>query len=345
MKLLHCDSAREADQKTIYQSGIFSYEYIADYAKGLPGNVAKASIAGGCTDPEGNLYLGMRGDPSQVVMLDTEGNYVKCFGGELFGDYLHFMKYTPQGTLLCTDTHHHIVREFTTEGELVRDFGNFNQPSDTGMDLDYYSRTRRRAIFPTEPYLGMPGMWVMYEAMHRVERVAGPFNMPTDVDITSTGEYIFADGYGNRAVHRFSPEGEYEKTGGGIGIWDAETDTPGRFLVVHAICVDSRDQIWVCDREKDAVHVFDREGNVIGYCSRNMGQPSGIDTDGTYIYVVGRGGYLTIFDTDINLVAQLGTFNCDLRAHDLCADRKGNLYLFPTHANEDHQVIKLRRMS
>lgn len=213
MKLLHCDSAREADQKTIYQSGIFSYEYIADYAKGLPGNVAKASIAGGCTDPEGNLYLGMRGDPSQVVMLDTEGNYVKCFGGELFGDYLHFMKYTPQGTLLCTDTHHHIVREFTTEGELVRDFGNFNQPSDTGMDLDYYSRTRRRAIFPTEPYLGMPGMWVMYEAMHRVERVAGPFNMPTDVDITSTGEYIFADGYGNRRSTVSVPRESMRKPG------------------------------------------------------------------------------------------------------------------------------------
>lgn len=43
--MLHCDSAREADQKTIYQSGKFSYEYIADYAKGLPDNVAKASIA------------------------------------------------------------------------------------------------------------------------------------------------------------------------------------------------------------------------------------------------------------------------------------------------------------
>ena len=25
-------------------------------------------------------------------------------------------------------------------------------------------------------------------------------------------------------------------------------------------------------------------------------------------------------------------------------DREGNLFLFPTHANEDHQVIKLRRI-
>ncbi len=63
-----------------------------------------------------------------------------------------------------------------------------------------------------------------------------------------------------------------------------------------------------------------------------------------YIYVVGRAGYLTVFDLDMNMVAQLGTFNSDLRAHDLAANKQGDLFLFPTHANEDHQVIKLRRI-
>ena len=69
-----------------------------------------------------------------------------------------------------------------------------------------------------------------------------------------------------------------------------------------------------------------------------------MDTDGKYVYVIGRAGYLTIFDLEYNVVAQLGTFNSDLRAHDLAADQEGNLFLFPTHANEDHQVIKLRRI-
>ena len=46
----------------------------------------------------------------------------------------------------------------------------------------------------------------------------------------------------------------------------------------------------------------------------------------------------------MNMVAQLGTFNSDLRAHDLAANKQGDLFLFPTHANEDHQVIKLRRI-
>ena len=346
MKILHCDSRRDEIQKTVYSCGEFAYEYISDFARNLPDNVANASIAGGCTDQEGNVYLGMRGNPSQIVKLAPDGTYMKGFGGELLGDYLHFIKYTPQNTILCTDTHNHIVREFDTDGTLIRDFGEAGKPSDTGMDMGTLARMRRDGkIFPTEPYLGIVGMWAFYEAQRRVKRVAGPFNMPTDVDMTSSGEYIFADGYGNRAVHIFNADGTYRKTFGGVGDWEKPyEDTPGDMLIVHALCVDERDHIWICDREKDAEHVCDTDGNEIGYCSNNMGMPSGVDTDGEYIYVVGRAGYLTVFDLDMNMVAQLGTFNSDLRAHDLAANKQGDLFLFPTHANEDHQVIKLRRI-
>ena len=185
----------------------------------------------------------------------------------------------------------------------------------------------------------------MFEMMRHVSKVGEPFNKPTDAGLTSDGKYVFADGYGNRAVHIFDRDGRYEHTFGGVGDWETPyEDTPGKMLVVHALCVDAMDRIWVCDREKDAVHIFDTQGNVIGYCSGSMGAPSGVDTDGKYIYVAGRCGYLTIFDMNMDIVAQLGTFNSDLRAHDIAADRNGNLFLFPTHANEDHQVIKLHRM-
>ena len=100
MKILHCDSRRDEIQKTVYSCGEFAYEYISDFARNLPDNVANASIAGGCTDQEGNVYLGMRGNPSQIVKLAPDGTYMKGFGGELLGDYLHFIKYTPQNTML-----------------------------------------------------------------------------------------------------------------------------------------------------------------------------------------------------------------------------------------------------
>lgn len=345
MKTIQIGFERDERQKTIYKDGAFCYEYIADYAKNLPAQISGAVVAGGCTDPENNLYLAMRANPSRIVMLDAEGNYVRQFGEQYFGEYIHFIYYTPQGTLLCADSFHHVVREISTDGRLIRDFGNYDKPSDTGMDLGYYKRTRRTRLFPTEPYLGCPPMWMMYEAFRKVKRVGEPFNQPTDIGMTSKGEYIFADGYGNRAVHKFDAAGNFQATYGGVGDYNnLEEDTPGKFLVVHALAVDEKDHIWVCDREKGAVHVLDTEGQVVGYCSGNMGQPSGVDSDGKYIYVIGRGGYLTIFDSDINVVAEIGTFNCDLRAHDCAVDRRGNLYLFPTHATEDHQVICLKRI-
>ncbi|MBR1780897.1 MAG: hypothetical protein IJ751_05780 [Oscillospiraceae bacterium] len=62
------------------------------------------------------------------------------------------------------------------------------------------------------------------------------------------------------------------------------------------------------------------------------------------MYVVGRGGYLTIFNEDFDIVAMLGYYNSDLKAHGMCGNSRGDLFLFPTHANPDHQVIQLKRI-
>ena len=121
-------------------------------------------------------------------------------------------------------------------------------------------------------------------------------------------------------------------------------DEPGKFLMVHAITVDAKDQVWVLDRDQNAVHVFDEEGNVLAYCKGNLGQPSGIASDKEYIYVVGRGGYLTVFTPEFEVVAQIGYFNSELRAHGMAVNSKGDLFLFPTTATEDHQCIQLRRI-
>lgn len=108
---------------------------------------------------------------------------------------------------------------------------------------------------------------------------------------------------------------------------------------------DSRGNYYFSDGYGNvAVHVFDTEGNVMAYCSHNMSQPSGVDTDGKYVYVAGRGGYLTIFDLECNIVGRLGFFNGNLRAHHIAADSRGNRYLFPTHANFEHQIIALKRV-
>lgn len=359
MKMMHCDDDRAARQRVFIETadGRFKYQLFMDYAKGLPKEYElvpiEGNISGGCVDKDDNLYCGLRGGSfmspfpaTTLIKLDPDGNYVGHIGDGLLG-HLHFFECTDHDTMVVLQTNNDYALEMTMDGQqVVRTFGSKNQPSDTGRNVDrsYELNRIHNGIFATEPFLGYNGGTYNQYLVHQSTRLAGPFNKPTDVDFDSQGNYYFSDGYGNVAIHKFDKDGNYVKTWGGVGVFDPVTDTPGKFLVPHSVCVDARDQIWVCDREKDAIHVFDTEGNVLAYCSHNLSQPSGVDCDGEYVYVVGRGGYLTIFDLEFNIVGELGFFNGNLRAHHLAADSKGNLYLFPTHANFEHQIIALKRV-
>lgn len=358
MKIMHCEDNRAEQQRAFVQTidGKFKYELFLDYAKGLPKELelvpVLGSVSGGCVDKDDNLYFGLRAGggpvkaPNCLIKLDPDGNYVGTFGEGKLG-HLHFFECTNHGTIVILQTNEHYALEMSLEtGEVVRTFGEKGNASDCGRGQFCYEKYRlHNGIFPTEPFEGLnpvDGFALLMD--HKNAHLAGPFNLPTDVDFDSQGNYYFSDGYANLAVHKFDQNGNLVKTWGGPGVYDGETDTPGKFLLVHSICVDARDHIWVCDREKDAVHVFDNQGNVLAYCSHNMGQPSGVDCDDEYVYVAGRGGYITIFDLDFNIVGQLGYFNGNLRAHHIAVDSKSNLYLFPTKSNYEHQVIALKRI-
>lgn len=358
MKIMHCADNRSEEHKVFIETadGKFKYQLFMDYAKNLPEEYAlvpiQGNISGGCVDKDGNLYCGLRGGSPMspfpltcLIKLDQDGNYIGSFGKGKLG-HLHFFECTDHGTIVILQTNSDYAVEMTLDTEeIVRTFGEKDHPSDSGKNMlagDLYRI--HNGIFATEPFEGIGGGAYAQMLSFKNAKLAGPFNKPTDVDFDSEGNYYFSDGYGNVAVHKFDKDGNYVKTWGGVGVFDGETDTPGKFLCPHSICVDPKDHVWVCDREKDAVHVFDTDGNLIAYCSRNMSQPSGVDSDGEYVYVAGRGGYITIFDLDCNIVGQLGYFNGNLRAHHISADSKGNLYLFPTHANFEHQFIALKRI-
>lgn len=343
MKQIHCDYDREKHCTITYAGGGLQYEYIADFAKGMPPYLKwsdSASVGGGYVDNDDNVVLCFRGTPNPFVKLDPDGNYVGEFGAGLI-KASHFGTVTPENTVLMTDIPVHVVREIDpATGKIVRDLGNYGKGSNSGFNGQYYNEQRRQGyIYPPEPYMRIPMLTALTEAeRHTIKRCAEPFNRPTDVAMNSKGEIFVSDGYGNCAVHRFSREGKLLKTWGGVG------DEPGKFLMVHAITVDTKDQVWVCDRDQNAVHVFDADGNVLAYCKGNMGQPSGIASDKEYIYVVGRGGYMTVFTPDFEVVAQIGYFNSELRAHGIAVNSKGDLFLFPTTATEDHQCIQLKRI-
>jgi hypothetical protein len=85
-----------------------------------------------------------------------------------------------------------------------------------------------------------------------------PFNHPADVAVAPNGEIYVADGYGNAAIHRFSPEGTH------LCSWGAPGAGRGQFSTPHGIWVDVRDRVLVADRENNRVQLFSPEGDFYG---------------------------------------------------------------------------------
>ncbi len=354
MKILHCADNRADDTKVFLQTadGKFKYQLFMDYAKGMPENLKlipfEGNISSGCCDKDDNLYAGYRGGPNLpecLIKLDPDGNFVDTIGmGVISG--LHFFCCTDHDTIALTNTPASCTYEVTMDAsKVVKTCGKPFDVCENNRRNDHYTIVRKHyGIFATEPYEGFRGDNFSAMLGYNAAEMGGPFRNVNGVTQDPFGNYFVSDGYGNVAVHKFDKDWNLIKSWGGKGTFDPYTDTPGQFLVPHGICADPNGNVWLCDREKDAIHIFDNDGNLLAYCSHNMGQPSGIDHDGKYMYVVGRGGYVTIFDFDFHIVGELGVFNGNLRAHGLAADSKGNLYLFPTHANYEHQIIALKRV-
>lgn len=358
MKTMHFEDDRAKKQKVFVETedGKFKYQLFMDYAKGLPDYMEmvpyNGNVSGGCCDADDNLYVGLRGGGwmttkpvTCLIKLDPEGSFVDVLGEGLLPE-LHFFNVTDHNTIALAMPNQSCIYEMSMDGKEIKcTLGEPNKPCDNEKNPDIYEKMRlHNGIAPTEPSMSYGNDMFKAFMKHNARELGGPFHGPTNIDFDSEGNQYVSDGYGNFAVHKFDRNGNLLATWGGKGVFDGFTDTPGKFLVVHSLCVDPNDHIWVCDREKDAVHVFNKDGEVIAYFSHNMSQPSGVDTDGTYVYVVGRGGYITIFDLDFNPVGELGFYNGNLRGHDIAADSKGNLYLFPTHANYEHQIIALKRV-
>ena len=175
------------------------------------------------------------------------------------------------------------VQVYTTDGEFVRTWGKnrFKDPHQLRIDHE-------------------GNIWVADFGLHIVQKftpegkelltlgVRGEpgedethFNMPTDMAITPTGEIFVSDGYGNRRIVHFDKEGKCIKTWGQYG------STPGRFVLPHAIVLDSEGRLYVADRNSARIQIFDQEGNLLDQWS-NMIMPWGMSiTDDDAIWVCG----------------------------------------------------------
>ncbi len=338
MKTILIGHNRDKKTRTIMRSdtGKFAYEVNPDFHRFPDFINPAAAIPHGCCDRAGNVLVMTRDKSHPIVKLDSKGNYIEDFGKGLFS-FTHSIYVTSQDTLLCPDCDYHVVRELTMEGDLIRDLGNFGVPSDSGFEPDIWRRMQREGHgIPSD--IGFVPSWAFHEGIKSIKRMAPPFNKPTCAKMNSKGEIFVADGYGNVAVHKFSSDGKLLKTWGGKG------NEPGKFFIPHSLEVDKYDRVWVADREGNAVHVFDDDGNLLAYITGGCCQPSDICSDQEYIYVGERGGNITIFNMDMDIVGTLGFYNCSVITHMMSMTPEGDLLIFPSNSNPDHKVIKLTRI-
>jgi hypothetical protein len=80
-------------------------------------------------------------------------------------------------------------------------------------------------------------------------------NRPTDMTVTPAGVFV-TDGYGNRRVVHYSPEGRFIKAWGKNGVG------PGDFIDPHAVC-HIGEQLYVVDRGNIRIKVYDFNGRLL----------------------------------------------------------------------------------
>jgi len=298
----------------IVGEGNFQYRPVPAFGQ-VVGGYDYVDVAGVATDSQDRVYIFNRGD-KPLIVFDADGNFIRSWGDGKFARP-HGIYIDPDDHMFLTDDTGHTVQKFTLDGELLMTLGTRNQPSDTGVtDIDY--RT--------------------------LKQPAGPFHYPTNVAIAPDGEIYVSDGYGNCRVHRFTPDGQL------IQSWGDPGADPGEFHLPHGVFIDSRERLYISDRENNRVQIFTRDGQFINQWDHVI-RPTNVYVDAddhVFVAEVGNqvglfpwmtpppdstGARLTVMDLDGNILARWGGSHdpyspADFYApHDIWLDSRGSIYV------------------
>lgn len=334
MKHVTCGENNWVGSKQVIGSGEFVYRAEFSWAR-WPKELEGLHVLNGCFDRDGCLFAATDRQEYPIVQLAPEGDFVKAIGAGLFKK-AHSVYLTPQNTILAADSSdsQHVIREISKQGELVRDFGALHQPGDSGYDKNYLEVLEREGCLPEDPVWNQKA--AQNARLDSIRRRGEPFCRPCMMVMSQKGEYFAADGYGNAAVHRFGSDGSYLSSFGEPGA------APGQFRLVHGLCIDPLERIWVADRENSRVQVFTETGELLTVIDGLM-RIGGVWTDGEFVYIGELDGGITIVLMDFSIKARFGYEGSPIHAHGLTGDDKGNLYIFTNKKNVNN-ILRLCRI-
>jgi len=292
----------------LYGAGKYTYELV-DWRAKYPDRWSPIEVNGLAIDSHDRLYAFNTGE-YPVTVFDREGNLLKTWG-QKYIEHSHGAFIGPDDSVYYADDGNHTVSKFTPEGKLLFTLGKKGQPSDTGFT--WVSETGKRLN--------------LFEAIATVKRSGPPFNSPTGVALSASGEIYVSDGYGNARVHKFSRDGKP------LFSWGEPGKAPGQFIVPHAVAVDKRERVLVADRHNNRIQIFDARGKYLAEWG-DLLLPTSIfiDKEDT-VYVAELHPRLSIFNRDGKLLARWGNEGRDkddplfVNLHAIAVDSRGDIYV------------------
>lgn len=292
--------------------GVHTFTVVEDWAQ-LPANW-HAPMASVAVDSQDRVYGFNRGEHA-VIVFDKHGNMLGSWGEGLFA-FPHSIRVDAQDHIWVVDRNNGQTFKFTTDGKLLLTLGTKGFRSNTGTLEKIYGYKS----------LTHPG---------------GPFNLPTDVCIDTSGDIFISDGYSNCQVHRFSPDGTLRYS------WGQPGSDPGQFRLPHGIWIDRRGRVLIADRENDRVQVFSREGDFLAQWPEKLIGPAGfwVDRNDIVYLTQHNGGIFTILTLDGEILARWGSPEY-YSIHGVAGDTDGSLYFVqpvPNRGEKARRIVKYIR--
>jgi len=231
-----------------------AYEVVRNWAK-IPGEWDLVEVPGLAIDSKDRIFAFTRGEPP-VVVFDRNGSILDSWGTGQFRRP-HAAYTGPDDCLYCVDDFAHAVRKYRADGTLLASIGPVGSPSETGYIPDDFLSVKR----------GGP-----------------PYNLPTSIALSTSGEIFVTDGYGNSRVHVFSVDGVLRRS------WGEPGSGPGQFRLPHGIAVDRHGRVYVGDRMNSRIQVFTSTGEFLAQWN-DVYQPNDVYIDANDHVVVAEIGY------------------------------------------------------